>query len=322
MKKTLLIFLLIPALYFNEIHACNICGGGTGELTILALDGKALFNFGSFFDSYSGRWDQYGKWRTFDYTENQYRFSLSGAYRFSRHIQAAVTIPYIVNYSNIPGLPNNGNGIGDISLSGRYEFFHEFQAMKKNNKEIIDNKLPYLAVTFGLTLPTGISDETAKNAVDVTGKGYFVSSLGVSLTKTLIKNHFQISTDLSWQHSFKKTYNQYAGENLTTPFEKRQGDKINYSAAFNYIFNNWHALTFSVTGSNQSAYIKDNVSTPDSEERSFNFMISYTYYPAVPLRITPSIKWTFQNDNLGKNASGSTTFGVNVTYYIADYDMK
>ncbi|RPI16083.1 MAG: hypothetical protein EHM58_12630 [Ignavibacteriae bacterium] len=321
MKKSLLFILLLLALQVNETRPCNICGGGTGDLVVLALDGRMLFNAGLFYDSYIGRWDQRGTWREFDYTENQYRFSFSGAYRFNRHLQGAITIPYVMNYNNIPEQTHNGSGIGDISLSGRYEFFHEFQVKRKNNKDYIDNKLPYLAITFGLTLPTGKSEENADSEVGVTGKGYFVSSLGVSLTKTIIKNHLQVSTDISWQHSFKKTYEKYYNI-AQTPFEKQQGDKFNYSASFNYIFNNWHALTLSVTGSNQSASMYEKNSVANSEERNLNFMFSYTYYPSTPFRITPSIKWTLPQDNMGKNASGSTTFGVNLTYYFADYDIK
>jgi hypothetical protein len=53
-----------------------------------------------------------------------------------------------------------------------------------------------------------------------------------------------------------------------------------------------------------------------------NFVLGYTYYPIVPLRITPSVKWTIPGDNFGKNASASTTFNLNVTYYFADYNIK
>lgn len=311
------LFILIP-----ETKTCNICGGGTGELVVLALDGRALFNAGIFYDSYKGVWDQYGTYRVSQYTKNQYRFSLSGAYRFDKHLQFAVTIPYIMNYQNVPGLKSNSSSFGDIVMSGRYEFFHEYQLKKKNNKDYIDRTLPYLAVTFGLTLPTGKSEENAENDVDVTGKGFFMSSLGISLTKTLIKNKFQVSMDFSWQHSFQKTYESYFGQKLSTPMVKQQGDKFNYSMMFNYIFNSWHAVSFSASGYSQSPYTINSVRTELSDERSINFTMMYSYYPTLLFRITPQIKWNIPLDNLGKNATGSTTFGVNFTYYFDDYDIK
>jgi hypothetical protein len=313
--KTFYISIVFSFLFlFQQSHACNMCGGGTGELIILALDGKALFNAGFFYDRYNGVWDEFGVWRDSKFSSSQYRISFSGAYRFNKHLQFAVTLPYIMNFSSVPGSPISASSLGDVSLSGRYEFFHEYQTLNKK----IDRSLPYLAITFGLTLPTGKSDETAETDVDVTGKGFFVSSLGVSLTKTLIKNHLQVSTDISWQHSFSKTYNEYFGQTLTQPFVKKQGDKLSYAVSVNYIFNNWHAVSFSVSGFNQGVYQMDEVPTINSAEHGLNFNLSYTYYPSVPFRITPSVKWNIPSNDLGRNTVGSTTFGLNLTYYFAE----
>jgi len=320
--KRILLFLFLILTFTKDTLPCNICGGGTGELVVLALDGRALFNAGIFYDSYRGVWDQYGTYRESQYTKNQYRTSLSGAYRFDKHWQFAITIPYIVNFENVPGLKNHSSSIGDIVFSGRYEFFHEYQLKKKNNKNYIDATLPYLAVTFGLTMPTGRSEESAENDVDVTGKGFFMSSLGVSLTKSLIKNKLQVSMDFSWQHCFKKTYEKYFGQTLSTPFVKQQGDKFNYDVMFNYIFSSWHAVSFSVAGYSQTPYSINDIRTDLSDERNINFTLMYTYYPTVKFRITPQIKWNLPINNIGKNAPGSTTFGLNLTYYIEDYNIK
>lgn len=322
MKIKILLFIILSAVFVNSAVPCNICGGGTGDIVVLALDGRALINLGLSYDSYLGTWDSKGVWHESPYKKDQARFSLSFAYRFNKRLQFGATIPFIYNKHNVPGLPGSGRGLGDINLTGRYEFFHEFQTIKKNNKTAIENKLPYLAITFGITLPTGVSDETAKNEVDVTGKGVVMTSLGVSVTKTLIKNRLQLSTDLSWQHGFKKTYNEYFGEKLENSFTKDPGDKFNYSVSANYIFNNWHALTFTASGFSQTSYYIDNVIGENSNERSMNLILSYTYYPSVPFRITPSVKWMIPGNNLGKNSTSSVTYGVSFTYYFEDYNIK
>jgi hypothetical protein len=314
MKTFVIPVLFFIALIFQQGYACNMCGGGTGELIILALDGKALFNAGFFYDKQNGVWDEFGVWRDNKYSSSQFKISFSGAYRFNKHLQAAVTIPYVMNFSSVPGSPKSSSAIGDISINGRYEFFHEYQSLNKK----ADKMLPYLAITFGLTLPTGISDETAETEVDVTGKGFFAGSLGISLTKTLIRNHLQISTDFSWQHSFSNTYTKYFGQTLSQPYVKKQGDKFNYGFAVNYIFNNWHALALSVSGFRQGLYEIDNSPTYNSAENGLNFNLSYTYYSSVPFRITPSVKWNLPSNNIGKNSVGSTTFGLNLTYYFAE----
>jgi hypothetical protein len=319
--KIFLAFLVL-ILITSVSKPCNICGGGTGDIVVLALDGRALVNLGFTYDSYLGVWDSKGVWRETNYRKDQARFSLGVAYRLNKRLQFGASIPYVYNKHNVPGFPGNGSAIGDISLSGRYEIFHEFQLVKRNNKSVIDSKLPYLAITFGMTLPTGKSEENAKNEVDITGKGYFMSSLGVSVTKSIIKNRLQLSTDFSWQHGFKKTYEKYFGEELSSPFTKNPGNKFNYSVSLNYIFNNWHAVTLTASGFSQSSYYVNNNIGLDSDERNLSFSAGYTYYPALLFRITPSVKWTIPNDNFGKNATGSTTFTVNFTYYFDDYNIK
>ncbi len=322
MRVKIILIMILFFVLVSETRPCNICGGGTGDIVVLALDGRALINLGLSYDSYLGVWDYKGVWRETPYNKDQARFSLGFAYRFNRHLQFGTSIPYIYNRHNVPGLPTGGSSIGDITVSGRYEFFHEYQPVRRNNKIVIDNKLPYLALTFGFTLPTGKSDEDAKNEVDISGKGYFMSSLGVSVTKSIIKNRLQVSSDLSWQHGFKKTYERYFGEQLSTPFTKNPGDKFNYSVSLNYIFNNWHALTFTASGFSQTSYYVNNEIGADSDERNLSFIAAYTFYPSVPFRITPSLKWTIPNDNMGKNATGSTTFTINFTYYFEDYNIK
>ena len=322
MKIKIFFALLTLLLLAGDLKPCNICGGGTGDIVVLALDGRALINLGLSYDSYLGVWDYKGVWRETPYKKDQARFSLGFAYRLNKHLQFGVSVPYIFNKHNVPGLPTSGANLGDIALSGRYEFFHEYQLVRRNNKTVVDSKLPYLALTFGLTLPTGKSDEDAKNEVDVTGKGYFMSSLGISVTKSIIKNHLQISSDFSWQHGFKKTYDKYFGEELSTPFTKSPGDKFNYSVSLNYIFNNWHAVTLTASGFSQSSYYVNDRIGDDSNEQNLSFIAAYTFYPSVPFRITPSLKWTIPNDNMGKNATGSTTFMVNFTYYFEDYNIK
>jgi outer membrane autotransporter protein len=127
-------------------------------------------------------------------------------------------------------------------------------------------------------LPTGKSEETAKNEIDVTGKGFFTTSLGVSLRKSVIKNRFQLIADFSWQHSFSKEYKTYFGG--PPPFSTKQaGDKFNYSLTANYIFSSEHAVSFTASGFNQGSYLINDIAANNSDERSMNFALAYTYYP-------------------------------------------
>ena len=297
---TVLSLLLIP----SKSRSCNVCGGGTNDIAVLALDGRMLFNIGYTFDHFLGAWDQNGNWSKLNYTNNQHKVSAAVAYRFNKHIQFGVSMPYVFNTSSNTGLKQNGNSFGDLSISARYELFHEFQLKKTGKKKKIDNVYPYLAFVFGLTVPTGKSDETAEHEVDVTGKGFYTTSLGISVIKSIIKNRFQLSADFSWQHSFSKKYESYFG--APASFTKQAGDKFNYSMTANYIFGSEHAVSLTASGFSQSSFILNENVTDNSGERAMNFILAYTYYPHVQFRITPSIKWTLPSDNFGRNSAGST----------------
>lgn len=317
MNKIILIILLVLSVKYSA-NACNSCGGGTGDLAVLSLDGIALFNIGVSRDIYTGVWDNKGSWITNKYSQSQYKIIFNTAYRLNRHIQFAVSVPFVYNTSNIPGLKSSGAGIGDLVIGGRYEIFHEFQPKKKGKKLILDRSLPYLAITFGLNLPTGKSEETAENDVDITGKGFYSTTLGISLTKSIVKSKLQLLADFSWQHSFEKKYDKYFGVPLNSEFLKQPGEKFNYALTANYIFNSWHAVSITASGFVQNNYKINSSEIANSNERSTNLILAYTYYPSVPFRITTSVKMGLPGDNIGMNAQGSTAFNISFTYYIPE----
>ncbi len=317
MRKIILI-ILFSLIFHNTVYTCNSCGGGTGDLAVLSLDGLALFNIGVSRDLYTGVWDKNGSWISNKYSQSQYKIAFNTAYRLNRHIQFAISLPFIYNTSNIPGLKSNGSGIGDLVIGGRYEIFHEFQPKKSGKKLTLDRSLPYLAITFGLNLPTGRSEETAENDVDITGKGFYSTTLGVSLTKSIIKSKLQVIADLNWQHSFEKQYDSYFGVPLGSDFRKQPGEKFNYALTANYIFNSWHAVSLTATGFLQSNYKINGIESANSNERSTNLVLAYTYYPSVPFRITTSVKMGLPGDNIGMNAQGSTAYNISFTYYLPE----
>jgi len=314
--KILTIILVCYAVFESPVYTCNSCGGGTGDLAVLSLDGLALFNIGFSRDQFNGVWDKNGNWLTNNYSQSQFKIAMNSAYRLNRHIQFAVSLPFVFNNSNIPGLKQNGSGIGDLVIGGRYELFHEFQPKKEGKKLKLDKTLPYLAITFGLNLPTGKSEENAQNDVDITGKGFYSTTLGISVTKTIIRLKLQILGDFSWQHSFEKKYSSYFGKPITYDYRKKAGEKFNYSLTANYIINSFHSVSLTASGFFQNNYKLNGSEIDNSNERSSAIVLAYTYYPWVPFRITTSVKTGLPGDDMGMNAPGSTTYNINFTYYI------
>lgn len=316
MKKYFLICIIILLLSTVKSFSQSCCGGSFYDIAVLSLDKQALFNLGVNFENYSGSWDQKGNWNKLSITSWQMRPLVAGAYRINKYLQAGLTIPYIINRSELPGLKPQASGIGDITLSGRFELFHEYQRYKSKEGYKIDSKKPYLALTFGMIFPTGKSDETAEIESEITGKGVFSTSLGISAVKSIIQKKFQIGIDLSWLHNFEKKYDKIYNVSLNSPVSKKLGDRLNYGLSFIYLINDIHAASLAVSGFRQGRYSIDGIYGDNSDESSMNLSASYTYYPMPNIRITPTLKWFVPQNNFGKNAPGATAYTLNFVYYI------
>jgi len=317
MKKLLILIFIILISKTSFSQVC--CGGGIFDVAVLSLNKRALFNVGYKFDNYLGVWDSDKQWHKVSQTAYQMTPAFSGAYRFNKQLQAGILIPFVVNKNDLPGLPTDGSGIGDVVLSGRYEIFHEYSLYKEKDKIKTDKKTPYFAVTFGMTFPSGKSDENAVSEVGITGKGYYTTALGLSFVKTVLKDKIQIGSDVSWQHSFDKTYEKYYGESVP-PYKRNQGERFNYSVTANYLINFYNSLSLSFAGFYQDDYSINGTSIDNSNQNALSIITSYTWYPKTYVRISPLIKWNIPTTGYGKNANGSTLFGINIVYYLENLE--
>lgn len=319
MKITKGILIILLLTLSGKTFSQSCCGGSFYDIAVLSLDKKALINVGLNYENFSGAWNQKGEWQKLSIASWQMKPLIAGAYRFNKLLQAGITVPYVINRNELPGLSPQASGIGDITISGRFEIFHEFQRYKSGDRYKIDSKKPYLAITAGLTFPTGKSDETATTEAEITGKGFFSTSLGLSAVKSVIQKKFQLALDLNWQHNFQKSYNKIYNEPLQQSIDKKLGDRINFGLSFIYLINDMHAASASIGGFRQGAYKINDIKGDNSDESSLNFSASYTYYPISNIRITPTIKWFIPKNDYGKNATGSYAYMVNFVYYIENY---
>ena len=106
---------------------------------------------------------------------------LFAAIRLLENGQVAVLIPFLITRRSVPGVSEWGSGIGDVSLTARYDFTVAGQYPR----------LPGLALLLGLVAPTGRPADEARNtlATDATGTGTWEGSVGVSVEQ-------------SWGHTF------------------------------------------------------------------------------------------------------------------------
>jgi hypothetical protein len=121
--------------------------------------------------------------------EYDFEEDIFGAVRVLRHGQVALLVPVDETFRRTPADGAHfGGGIGDINLSGRYDFFLAGES----------RYVPGIAVLAGITFPTGkpvgasalaavgpfFGGATQPLAVDSTGIGAFQASLALALEQT------------------------------------------------------------------------------------------------------------------------------------------
>jgi hypothetical protein len=109
-------------------------------------------------------------------TEWELEQDLFGALRILPRGQLALLVPTVQTYRRTPDQSSFGGGIGDINLSGRYDFVLAGEA----------RYIPGIAVLAGVTFPTGESIESAEDSLgtDSTGVGTYQANLGLALEQT------------------------------------------------------------------------------------------------------------------------------------------
>jgi hypothetical protein len=108
--------------------------------------------------------------------EWQFEQDLFGALRVAPRGQLALLVPAIQTYRRTPDQSSFGGGIGDINLSGRYDFVWAGEA----------RYIPGVALLAGVTFPTGETVESAEDPLgtDAAGIGTYQGNLGLALEQT------------------------------------------------------------------------------------------------------------------------------------------
>jgi hypothetical protein len=99
--------------------------------------------------------------------------TLSGVLRVLKEGQLGLSVPLQQGVRWAPGVTEAGVGLGDLSVSFRYDFLLAGESAR----------LPGLAVLAGVTLPTGRAPEAGRNPLgsDATGAGLWQGGVGVGL---------------------------------------------------------------------------------------------------------------------------------------------
>ncbi|MES1210446.1 MAG: hypothetical protein ABUS79_31285 [Pseudomonadota bacterium] len=108
-------------------------------------------------------------------TEQDFEQDLAGSFRIARRAQAGVLLPFVETRRVESGQASTGSGLGDLALTGRYDFTLASEMLR----------WPGFALIGSVVFPTGKAAGSGTNAAgtDATGTGTLNVSLGAAFEK-------------------------------------------------------------------------------------------------------------------------------------------
>jgi hypothetical protein len=178
---------------------------------------------------------------------------LAGAFRLGRAGQAGAVLPLIQQHRNLGGTDEWGSGIGDLALTGRYDFRLAADAVP----------WPGIALLAGATFPTGRPVERATQplATDATGAGTYDVTLGVGLER--VGDHAYAALDGFVTHHFTRTVSVAGAPPVTHAYSLR----FTALAVGGYVFDNEAALALYASLLAEGNGSDDGVTQPGTSQR-------------------------------------------------------
>jgi hypothetical protein len=165
--------LLVLAAPVAHAAACCLSASvvGVGRLSVWE---DAAGGFSSSLSHGTGRWDAWNQYRPFAATvrEDEVRLEAWAMVRLAEQWQVSARVPWVVGVRGAGDASSVGTGVGDVSAAVRWE------AISLGAYEHV----PGVALSLGLTAPTGRRPEQATAALgaSATGRGAWNASLAVA----------------------------------------------------------------------------------------------------------------------------------------------
>lgn len=123
--------------------------------------------------------------------EVDFEQDIAATLRVLRHGQLTVIVPFVETYRAAAGLAESGAGFGDLRLGARYDFIEPGASPK----------WPGIALSFGLTVPTGRPPEAASTplATGATGTGSLQASAQLALERSFGDRFLYLAGSADWR---------------------------------------------------------------------------------------------------------------------------
>ena len=190
-----------------------------------------------------------------DFTEN-----LLATVRLFERGQLGATLPFDESNRYVPGLHQFGGGIGDVSLSARWDFLYSNESAH----------FPGISLLGGVTFPTGVPAESASLPLgaNTTGQGAWQGAAGLALERTFF-DHFVVNGTALFTQSFVRHVSSGASS-----VEEQLGTQFSGLFAAGWIFRNEAAVAATFTYSDTLDTRINRVAVPMSEVQINNLGVA------------------------------------------------
>jgi hypothetical protein len=208
----LLVFAIVARPRRAVAQAC--CAGGTVVTpTRLALHEDFAVGVQLRARTNPGSFDAGGHYTSSSGIEQILEQDFAVSARVAEKGQIGAVIPMLQTHRSVAGLNDWGGGLGDVSVTARYDFLLAAQALY----------WPGVGVLAASTIPTGTPPDTPNQnhplAADATGDGTYDITLGLDVEKVV--GHFYAALNGWLTHRFARTLSVGGGAALTESFSAR-----------------------------------------------------------------------------------------------------
>ena len=198
-----------------------------------------------------GSFDAGGHYATSSGVEQIFEQDVAVSARLGAKGQIGLLMPTVQTHRDAGALDDWGGGLGDASLTGRYDVLLPTQALD----------WPGLGVLAAATLPTGTPPDRASHplAADATGAGTYDVTLGVDVAK--VTGHVYAALDGWLTHRFARTLSVGNAMPLTEAFSVRW----TLMGVVDYVFDSEAALGLYVSTFNEGPGTINGVRDPTTQ---------------------------------------------------------
>lgn len=292
----------------SQVQASSCCAGGGGQmLCVLQSEQRLQIGMTTAYRDTLGRFDSSGGFiaNSGGATITSTILQVGGAYRFDEDWQFGVTIPVLQNRQKIRGQDLSATQIGDPGIEARYGIWEDLAFLPYR---------PQLSLYSGLRMPVGTSTYESSDplGIDVVSEGLWIPYVGVTAQK--LYRPFKVTLDASFQYPLGRNVTASHGQNLSTPYTIKSGNRIQVVESLTYLIDEKWSATAGFRQMLQLESAINDASVAGSAARAYSMLISAAYTHAPDWNFSGTFETLAPFQSYAANQASNQTVSVAAVY--------